>query len=93
MLMSEWCHPPIPTGRNDRGRGGTVGGGTVGAWRPRASIPRRMIIGEKGDFQRRGVYVQEAWGRGSTRHRQGTTGTKTTHERATSQGVICMHGT
>jgi len=38
VLISEWCHPPIPMGRNDRGGGGTVWGGTVGAWRPRAGL-------------------------------------------------------
>jgi len=29
VLVSEWYHPPIPTGRNDRGGGDIVGGGTV----------------------------------------------------------------
>jgi len=35
VFVPEGCPPTIPTGRSDRGGGGTVGGGTVGAWRPR----------------------------------------------------------
>jgi len=34
LLWPRWCHPPIPTGRNDRGGGDIEGGGTVEAWRP-----------------------------------------------------------
>ena len=96
--MPEWCHPPIPTGRNDRG-----GGGTVGAWRPRASAPHTVMIDEKGGFQATPPVpvgrdlthegsVHEVCGRDSTRHRWKATGTETTHGRVTSQGVICMHG-
>ena len=96
--------PPIPTGRNDRGGGGTVGGDAVGAWRPRASVPQTMIIDEKCGFQATPTVpavrdpthegsVHEVWGRDSTRHHWKATGTEMTHERVTSQGVICMHGT
>jgi len=43
------CPLLIPTGRDNRGGGGTVGGdtvggGTIGAWRPRASAPQTVII-------------------------------------------------
>ena len=80
MLVAGWCHPSIPTGRSDRGGGDTVGGDMVGVWRLQASVPRRVIIGEKGGFQAtppvlaggdptHGVSVHEAWGCGSTRHR------------------------
>jgi len=72
--------PPIPTDRNDRGGGGTVGGSTVEAWRPCASVPQTVIVDEKGGFQATPPVpvgrdpthegsVHEAWERGSTRHR------------------------
>jgi len=41
------CPLLIPTGRDNRGGGDTIGGGTIGAWRPRASVPRTVIIVEE----------------------------------------------